>query len=389
VFATCLGSLTGASYSSFYGRKPAYLIGTPLLFIGSLGVAASQTIPQLMAWRFVQAIGASPVLAIGPGVIGDIYKLEERGQALGILFSAILFGTSLAPFVGGLAAHYYSWRLMQLALGIVGLLSFLAIFFFFPETYHPGKRGVDKLDPNLHPRWRPVLLNPLQPLWLLRSPNLLAITLAGFVTLLTDYVLLIPIAYTIGVRYNIENEAIIGACFLPAGLGNMIGAPIAGRLSDWLVVYYREKRGGEWYAEDRLRATLPGALLLVPLSVLFCGLLTKYVPGTLGFVLNLFCLFLNGLGVDFVLAPSAAYMVDSMHSRSAEAMAANNGLRSIILSGAITCLLPMIERYGVLATNFTAAISAWVGFGLLLLTIRYGDWMRAVVDIGYSTADNN
>jgi len=49
----------------------------------------------------------------------------------------------------------------------------------------------------------------------------------------------------------------------------------------------------------------------------------------------------------------------------------------------------MIERYGVLATNFTAAISAWVGFGLLLLTIRYGDWMRAVVDIGYSTADNN
>ena len=81
---------------------------------------------------------------------------------------ALSFGT-------GFAAHYYSWRLVQMALGIVGLLSFFAIVFFFPETYHPGKRGVDKLDRSLQPRWRPVILNPLQPLWLLRSPNLLAV----------------------------------------------------------------------------------------------------------------------------------------------------------------------------------------------------------------------
>ena len=69
---------------------------------------------------------------------------------------------------------------MQVALGIVGLLSFLAILLFFPETYHPGKRGVDKLDPSTHPRWRPVILNPLQPLWLLRSPNLLAVVRSLF-----------------------------------------------------------------------------------------------------------------------------------------------------------------------------------------------------------------
>lgn len=28
-------------------------------------------------------------------------------------------------------------------------------------------------------------------------------------------------------------------------------------------------------------------------------------------------------------------------------------------------------------------------FRLLFFTIRYGDWMRAVVDVGFSTADNN
>ena len=75
------------------------MIGTPILFMGSLGVATSQTIPQLMIWRFIQAIGASPVLAIGTGVIGDIYKLEERGQAMGIFLAVSYFWVSFDPSI--------------------------------------------------------------------------------------------------------------------------------------------------------------------------------------------------------------------------------------------------------------------------------------------------
>jgi len=64
---------------------------------------------------------------------------------------------------------------MQLALGIFGLMVFVFVIFVFPETYHPGERGVDKADPSELPNWRPILLNPLRPLSLLRSPNLLAV----------------------------------------------------------------------------------------------------------------------------------------------------------------------------------------------------------------------
>ncbi|KAF8877744.1 major facilitator superfamily domain-containing protein [Gymnopilus junonius] len=389
VFASSIGSLSGASYSTFYGRKPVYLVGTPLLLAGSLGVAASQTVPELMVWRFIQALGASPGLAVGSGVIGDIYKLEERGQALGIFFSAILLGPAIAPFAGGFAAHYFSWRLMQAWLGGAGFLIFFIVLFFFPETYHPGERGVDKVDPATLPTWRPIFINPLKALWILRSPNLLAVAMAGFATLLTDYVLLVPLAYTIGVKYGITNEMLIGACFLPCGLGNMVGSPLAGRLSDKVVIYYRKKRGGEWYPEDRLRATILGGVFLIPLSVFGSGLLTGYVPGKVGLVLNLVCLFMNGVGVDFVLSPSAAYFVDLMHSRSAEAMAANNGFRSVIMALAIAGIFPMVETFGVVITNTLAALFALAGFGLIWLTIQYGERLRTVVDVGFSTADNN
>ena len=184
-----------------------YLTALPLLFLGSIGVGSSRTLPQLLSWRFIQSIGASPGLSVGAGVIGDIYKLEERGQAMGIFISVRhLTSSSKARFNAGffrpffwarhwlpllavkpilifvfcfsyflrvgLAAHYYSWRFMQQFLGLVGLLVFFITIFFLPETSHPNKRGVDNFNPSLLPKWRPVFLNPLQPLWLLTSPNL-------------------------------------------------------------------------------------------------------------------------------------------------------------------------------------------------------------------------
>ena len=96
VFAISIGSLLASSYSSFctYFRSillafsyPAHRWKEAVLFIACLGVASAQSIPQLLFWRFVQAMGASPGLTIGTAVIGDIYKLEERGTAFGLFFA--------------------------------------------------------------------------------------------------------------------------------------------------------------------------------------------------------------------------------------------------------------------------------------------------------------
>ncbi len=83
------------------GRRPVYLVALLLCAISSLGVASSQTIPQLFITRVLQSLGASPGIAVGAGVVGDIYRLEERGTAMGVFFGAILLGPALAPLVGG------------------------------------------------------------------------------------------------------------------------------------------------------------------------------------------------------------------------------------------------------------------------------------------------
>ncbi|KAF8870318.1 major facilitator superfamily domain-containing protein [Infundibulicybe gibba] len=351
IFASSLGGLWGASYSTFYGRRVVYLSGLPLLCLGSAGVAC-----------FLQSFGASPGSQLG--------LLEERGGAIGMFFGvSVLLGPTLAPPVGGAVARYASWRVMQLALAISGALIFVTMFLFFPETSHPGKRGIDQVQPVSTPTlwrsWKPFLVNPLRPLSLLRSPNILAVVfLLPPVTVLTLAALLVPLAFTFGARYHITNDALIGA----------FGAPLAGRISDKIVV--------NWYPEDRLKAAVAGVAFLVPFSILFSGLLSHLI-------LNLICLFINGVGVDIVLSTCAAYIVDIMHSRSAEVMAAYNALRSLLLSLSMALILPLINMIGVAATNALAAVLAWLALGILLCTIRYGTQMRAWVDVGYSTAENN
>jgi hypothetical protein len=66
---------------------------------------------------------------------------------------------------------------MQEVFTLMGVVIFLSILFFFPETSHPGTRGIDKLQlasTGATPRSL-IFVNPFKSLSLLRSPNLLAV----------------------------------------------------------------------------------------------------------------------------------------------------------------------------------------------------------------------
>ncbi|KAF8126594.1 MFS general substrate transporter [Boletus edulis] len=384
VFATSLSVMFWSAYSSYYGRRATYLCGMPFTILGSFAVAASPNIGSLLFWRVVQAAGCSGGFVLGAATIGDIYKVEERGTAMGTFFGAALFGFAIAPPVGGALAQYWSWRGFQAAVGVWSILQMLLLALFFPETAHPGSRGIDQVQ---GPKKLFVWINPFRCLAFLRSPNIMMVTLMHTFTLITDYTLLIPIAYTIGAKYGITNEGLIGALILPCGLGNFAGSSVAGYISDKMVRRAKEKRNGVWVPEDRLLGVWIGGLVLVPISVVLSGFTTAYVDGMAGLIISLVCLFANGVGVDMVLTPIGAYTVDIMPSRGAEVMAAITAFRSLFLAPVSGLLIPSVETIGVAATNSISGILALFGYSLIWLTIRYGAQMRAYVDVGYPDFD--
>ena len=72
----------------------------------------------------------------------------------------------------GTAAQYWSWRGLHYSIAAGGFLEMYLVYFSFPETSHPGTMGIEKVarSKRFHIPW----INPLNSLWLLRSPNLFA-----------------------------------------------------------------------------------------------------------------------------------------------------------------------------------------------------------------------
>ena len=84
---------------------------------------------------------------------------------------------SLKNGCSGWITHSYSWRVVHVVLGLLGLFIFTTIYFFFPETIEPGATGVDKAKAaNGIDSSTPFIfkfINPFKSLWLLRCPCLL------------------------------------------------------------------------------------------------------------------------------------------------------------------------------------------------------------------------
>ena len=92
------------------GRKRVLLFGLALFALGSVASGLAQSMPQLIAMRTLQGLGAGAVGPIVLTLIGDLFTIEERAKIQG-LFSVIWGTSSLAgPALGGVITDRLSWR---------------------------------------------------------------------------------------------------------------------------------------------------------------------------------------------------------------------------------------------------------------------------------------
>ena len=86
------------------------LFGLGLFAIGSMLSGLARSMPELIAMRVVQGLGAGAVGPIVLTMLGDLFTLQERARVQG-LFSAVWGGSSLiGPALGGVLTDRLSWR---------------------------------------------------------------------------------------------------------------------------------------------------------------------------------------------------------------------------------------------------------------------------------------
>ena len=96
--------------ADIWGRKRVLLIGLGLFAAGSVLSGRASSMPELIAMRVVQGLGAGAVGPIVLTMLGDLFTLEERARVQG-LFSAVWGVSSVAgPWLGGTLTDNLSWR---------------------------------------------------------------------------------------------------------------------------------------------------------------------------------------------------------------------------------------------------------------------------------------
>lgn len=117
-----------------YGKTRIFQYGMIFFIIGSFFCALSSNLAILVVSRIFQALGASAMSANGLALITYFTTPQNRGRAIGLISVILAAALGIGPVLGGFLSQYYGWPsifLVNLPMGIIG---FLLVQKFIPET---------------------------------------------------------------------------------------------------------------------------------------------------------------------------------------------------------------------------------------------------------------
>jgi MFS family permease len=211
---------------------------------------------------------------LGAGVIGDIATPSERGSYFGFFSIGQNLGPVLGPVLGGIISEALSWRWIFWILLMIGGAFFIAIFFFLPETLRSlVGNGSGHANPTPSQWWErrqqakkhqsrdieaPVTSDTAsetstianaedkrtttksrflqvpdvtQPFTYLLQKDVIIALVYNAIHYATYYCYMTSTPTQFELIYGMS-EIQVGLCFLPSGIGCIIGSFIGGRLLD-------------------------------------------------------------------------------------------------------------------------------------------------------------
>jgi DHA1 family bicyclomycin/chloramphenicol resistance-like MFS transporter len=120
--------------SDMFGRKKPLYVGLALFVVASVGCALAPDIGTLIAFRFLQGVGACAAMVIPRAVVRDLHTGPDAAQLMSLLMLVFSVSPILAPLSGSVAVELASWRAIFWAVTIIGLLGLVLVAAALQET---------------------------------------------------------------------------------------------------------------------------------------------------------------------------------------------------------------------------------------------------------------
>lgn len=388
VLAYAIGPLFLGPLSELYGRVIILQTSNLLYLFFNLGCGLAQTKEQMIAFRFLSGLGGSAPLALGGGVLSDLFNAEERGKAISIYSLAPLLGPAVGPIAGGFITENTTWRWVFYATTIAdGVIQVMGLF-FLQETYAPVLLGrkkkklikesgnealhteYDRPDRTIGKTLRVALIRPFKLLGTQIIVQILAFYMAYLYGLM--YLVLSTFPGLWENEYH-ESVGIGGLNYISLGVGFFIGTQVCAPLQDKIYCSLKKKNNGVGKPEFRVPLMVPGALL-VPIGLFWYGWTAKahthWILPNIGAAI-----FAAGVIIGFQCIQT--YIVDSYTRFAASAVGAATVLRSLAGFG-----FPLFApyMYNALGYGWGNSLLAFIAIALggpgPFLLWKYGETLR-------------
>jgi len=127
--------------SDKFGRRPVLLAGLSLMVVASMGCIYAETLPQLIAARFFQALGGASGMVVSRAIIRDLYGRDRVGAMISLVIAVMMIAQMLSPLTGGLLETAFAWRAIFYAITAGSLCVAVAIAIALPETRRARAEG--------------------------------------------------------------------------------------------------------------------------------------------------------------------------------------------------------------------------------------------------------
>lgn len=135
-----LGQMVYGPAADMLGRKKPLYFGLLVFAVASVGCALAPDIETLVAWRFVQGLGACAGMVVPRAVVRDLHTGPEAARLMALLTLVFSVSPILAPLFGSFLIEWSGWRAVFWAVTVAALLAVLLLATSLPETRPPAQR---------------------------------------------------------------------------------------------------------------------------------------------------------------------------------------------------------------------------------------------------------
>lgn len=129
-----LGQIFVGPISDMVGRKTPLYVGLGVFTVGAIGAALAPTIGWLIAFRFVQGLGACAGMAVPRAVVRDMHTGAEATRLMSMLMLVFSISPILAPLTGSFIIEAFGWRGVFWAVTIAAAIAMVLLATSLKET---------------------------------------------------------------------------------------------------------------------------------------------------------------------------------------------------------------------------------------------------------------